>query len=108
MALQAGRLREQVTIQAESRTANGQGGFTTSWATVATVRAEVVGRSGSEAVKAGIERAVHQWQVTIRRRDDVTPQHRLQWKGRTLEIKSAMPDPRDRRDATLLVCESGV
>lgn len=103
-------MNEQVTIQAETRTANGQGGYTTSWANVATdptVWARVIGLSGDEALQAGIQRAVQQWRVHIRLRTDVTPKHRLLWSGLTLNVKAAMPDPRQPRDFTLLICESG-
>ena len=105
------RLKERATVQVECRTPNGQGGFITGWSPVATVWAEVVGLSGEEAMKAGIERAVQQWRVTIRRRDSVTSAHQLQWHRRCgdlrLQIKSVMPDPKDPLTATLLLCESG-
>jgi SPP1 family predicted phage head-tail adaptor len=112
MGLAAGRLRERVEIEAEVQTSNGQGGYVSAWSVVATVRAEVNGLSGGEAMRAGIERNVQQWRVTIRRRDDVTAKHRLQWlrPGNTrvrLDIKATMPDPKLPRDATLLLCESG-
>ncbi|HVQ09530.1 MAG TPA: phage head closure protein [Allosphingosinicella sp.] len=98
-----------MTIEVGTRTPNGQGGYTIVWAPVATapnVRAEIIGLSGDEALKAGIERNVQQWRVTIRRREDVTAKHRLKEGSVVYDIKSVMPDPRSEA-ATLLICETG-
>jgi SPP1 family predicted phage head-tail adaptor len=106
------RLRDRVSIEAPTLTDNGQGGQDETWAAIGTMAAEVYGLSGSEAMKAGIERAVQQWRVTIRRRDDVTAKHRLQWllggTTKQMEITAVMPDPKAPREATLLLCESGL
>jgi head-tail adaptor len=59
--MQAGRLRERVTIEAETRVPNGQGGYATDWAplpTAPTVWAEVIGLNGGEGIRAGVERSV--------------------------------------------------
>lgn len=110
MNLRAGEMDQRVALQSEQRTPNGQGGFTTAWAnlpTAPTVWAKIEGMSGNEAVQASIERAVTQWRVIIRKRGDVTPKNRMLWKGLVLDIKSAMPWPKDPRAALLLICESG-
>jgi SPP1 family predicted phage head-tail adaptor len=109
--MNAGSLTEKVTIQQEVRAANGQGGFTTSWSDVETaprVSANIVGMSGDEAISAGVERSVTRWRVTIRRRPEVSPRHRLLWNGLVLNIVSAMPLPNDPRAFTLMVCENQV
>lgn len=109
--MRIGDLIERVTIQAESRVQDSQGGYTTSWSNIATtptVSANVRGLSGGEALQAGIQRSVQQWRVVIRRRTDVTPKHRLTWNGLVLDIKAAMPHPDYPRQYTLLVCESGL
>jgi SPP1 family predicted phage head-tail adaptor len=106
--IDAGRLNKRVAIQIEGRVPNGQGGYETGWGAVAerpNVWAEIIGLSGDESLRAGVERNVQQWRVTIRRRDDVTTKHRLIHKGQVFEIKSAMPDPK-WDDATLLICET--
>lgn len=108
--MNAGDLIEQVTIQAESRVANGQGGYTTTWANVGTDPtpwANVRGLSGDEALQAGVQRAVQQWRVVLRSRSDLTPKHRIVWNGLSLNIKAVMPLPDDPRAYTLAVCESG-
>lgn len=103
-----GKLRELIEIQRETRVSNGQGGYTTSWSLLARVRAEIVGLSGDEALTAGVERSVQQWRVTIRRRRDVSPKNRILWGDKLLDIRSDMPDPKDPRAFTLLICESGL
>ena len=108
--MDAGQLRDRVTIQAETRTANGQGGYSTSWSNVATtptVCANILGLSGDEALQAGIQRSVQQWRVIVRKRSDLTTKHRLVWGGVNLDIKSVMPLPDEPRAFTLLMCESG-
>ena len=107
--IDSGRLNRRVTIQSETRVDNGQGGYTTSWADVKTVSAEIIGLSGDEALAAGIERSVQQWRVTIRRRPIATTNRMVGAKapflGRIFNIKAVMPDPR-ADDATLLICET--
>lgn len=108
--MNAGDLIEQITIQAESRSANGQGGYTTSWANVgtdATPWANVRMLSGDEALQAGVQRAVQQWRVVLRYRTDLTAKHRIVWNGLNLNIKAVGPLPEQPREYTLAVCESG-
>lgn len=111
--LQAGRLRHRVRIEAKTRVANGQGGSTVAWTLVAIVRAEIIGLSGDEALKAGVERSVQQWRVTIRTRA-VTTQNRLVYldadptlPAGPCDIKAVLPDPR-AEGALVLMCETGV
>lgn len=107
--IDTGRLNKRVTFEADVGGDNGQGGQVEDWQPIParpTVWAEIIGLSGDEALKAGIEREVQQWRVTIRRRDDVTAENRMLHGGRVYDIKSAMPDPKSE-DATLLICETG-
>lgn len=107
--LDRGRLNKRVTIEAPTRQDNGQGGEIVTWDPLparATVWAEIIGLSGDEALMAGVLRGVQQWRVTIGRRDEVTPEHRLTRPGQVYEIKSAMPDPKSE-DGTVLICETG-
>lgn len=107
--MEAGRLRERVTIEGETRVKNGQGGFTTDWTEVATkVPAEIIGLSGDEALRLGAERSSSQHRVRIRRRGDLTVKNRLVWKGHVMAIKSVLPDPREPQAMQLLICEIGL
>lgn len=107
MGLAAGSLRELVSIEAESRVSNGQGGFTATWAEIDLVNANVVGMSGNEALRAGIERASTQYRVTIRKPSAVTAKNRLRWNGQVMSIHSSMPHPNYPTEAILLLCETG-
>lgn len=102
-----GDLRELIDIEQETRVPNGQGGFTSSWAKVSDEWANIVGMSGDEALMSGVQRAVQQWRVIIRYRSDVKPKNRLRWGDIVLDVKAAMPLPKDPRAYTLLICESG-
>jgi len=104
-----GRLNKRVTFQSKVWADNGQGGKTVTWQNLPTrpaVWAEIIGLSGDEALRAGIERNVSQWRVTILRRDDLTGECRMLHGGLIYDIKSVMPDPK-ADDATLLICEVG-
>lgn len=106
--MQAGQLRERVTIEDEVRQANGQGGFVTSWAPIAQkVPAKIIALTGDEALRLGVERSVSTWRVTIRKRPDVTPRNRLKWGALVLAVRSVLPDPTEPQTALVLVCESG-
>jgi SPP1 family predicted phage head-tail adaptor len=98
--------RDRVTIEAEQRTPNGQGGYTTGWSPVATVWAEVIGLNGNEAMRASIERSVSLYRVNLRKRDDVSAANRLRWNGRVLSITSVLPHPQEPRTALQLLCET--
>ena len=104
----AGRLRDRVAIELETRQPNGQGGFVTAWAPIAgggSVPAQVIGLSGDEAISAAVERSVQQWRVTIRDRPGLTTKHRLRRGGQLLDVKSILPHPNFDR-TLVLICES--
>jgi len=111
MSLRAGRLRHRITIQEQNLVSNGRGGFKPAdgvdpWRPIAaSVPAEVLALRGDEAVKHLVERAVQIWRVTIRPRTDVTPTHRLVWKGITMNIKSVALSVAG--DELVMTCASG-
>ncbi len=107
MSLSAGRLRQRVTIQSPVGTPDGGGGNVRTWSSVTTVGAEVLPVNGGEAFRAGIANATQFYRVTIRFREDVTPIHRLLWKGTPLNIRT-IGDPTNRREELLITAESGV
>jgi len=91
-----GDLRERVTLQQATETADGQGGTVRTWAALATVWAQVL------AAGAGREN----YAITIWRRTDVTPQMRVVWGSKTLQIEGVR-DPDGRRVWTTLDCVEG-
>lgn len=108
MSIGAGELTELIRLERETRVANGQGGYDTSWSEFAKAWAQVSGLSGDEALQSGVQRSVQQWRVTIYRRADVQPTDRIVWGNLILDIKAAMPLPKEPQRFTLLICESGL
>lgn len=90
MSVVSSRLRERVTIQQLSVAADGYGGQTRSWVTLATVFAEVepVYSIQSEKEVADQRIANAGYRVWIRLRTDVTASMRIQWKSHVLTIHS--------------------
>lgn len=83
-------MRQQVTIQAVSRTPDGQGGFTESWVDGDTVWASVEQKKAWEKFQAQQEQTPVVWAVTIRYRGDVTSASRLKYGTRVLWVKEVI------------------
>lgn len=103
MALRAGTLNKRVILQTVSRTSNGGGGFTATWADTTTLWArieELAGREGFEAQQIA-SHLTHK--VTIRYRTSVIPQQRLKYGTRILKIESVI-NPDQRNEMLELMC----
>lgn len=98
-----GRLDQRVAILRKTGTDDGAGGTTDTWATVSTVWASVLPKSGAEGVAAMQAREATTYDVVLRARVDVTAADRLLWSGRTLKIDSAPPPGRDLYRALVAV-----
>lgn len=94
--MRAGTLREQVAILVATPTSDGEWGPGESFQAVTTVSASVIARSGTEPEKDSGVAAVTSYDIIIRYRADVSSTNRLTWRGKTLEIVSAI-DPDGRR-----------
>ncbi len=107
MAVKAGRLRHRVTLQSAADTADGGGGFTTTWSDVATVWAAIEPLKSRERLFAQqLENPVTH-RVTIRYRAGVTAKMRLEFGARVFNIRGVINA--GERDRTLeLLCEEGV
>lgn len=115
MTIDARKLRDRVTIEAENLIDNGKGGRTRpsgqdAWKAVDTVWAECLALRGSEALQSVVERSKQLWRVTIRPRGDVTTSMRLTWHDAMIgdvvaNIRSVAPN--DDRDAFVMTVESG-
>ncbi len=84
----ASRMNRQITIESPTMTANGAGGFTTSWNTFATVWAEVVPATGREIFDSDHMEEVQYATFTIRYLDGVTPTMRISFSGDYYNIRS--------------------
>ncbi len=86
----ASRLRQRITIQAESEAADGMGGSTVSWVNVATVWAELLPLRTGAVERLNefqlSERITHR--IVMRYRNDVTAKHRISYAGRVFNIRA--------------------
>lgn len=104
--MDAGKLRERVTVQQASESRNALGETVQTWGTYATVWASVEGISSREALYAGQQQISISHRVLIRYLSGLTQSMRLQWRGRTLEIVSLL-EHRNRSEHELL-CQEAV
>lgn len=96
--MDAGRLRDRVTIRREVNTKNARGGLDRSWTTLGSeIPAEVRSINGREAVIGSVLQGVAHFQVTLRYRSDVSVADQLVWNGRELNVHSAEDRLGDRR-----------
>lgn len=83
-------LKHRVSIQSKSDASDSQGGFTTSWATDATVWAAIQPMKGYEKFQAQQLQTPLSHKVTIRYRSGVTTAKRLLFGSRVLHIKEVI------------------
>jgi SPP1 family predicted phage head-tail adaptor len=92
-----GALRRRMTLEQQTRAADGGGGVTVTWAAVIDLWAELTGLSGAEQfVAEGLQgRVTHQ--ITIRKRFDVAPAMRFRMGVRLFYVETVLgrdgPDP---------------
>ena len=103
----ASRLRQRVTIEQPSESADGAGGTTRSWTTLATVWAELLPLRGAENLLAFQQQAELTHRVTLRYRDDVTTAMRLSYDSRVFNIRSTR-NVEERDQLLELLVEEGV
>jgi SPP1 family predicted phage head-tail adaptor len=102
--MQAGRLRNRITIQSLQSGQDEIGQPVTTWADVATVWADIRYLSGVESIKSDAEASIVKVSIRIRRRTDVTAAMRVVFGTTKFQIKAVLPDEqaRERLD---LSCE---
>jgi SPP1 family predicted phage head-tail adaptor len=106
MALDAGTLRERVTVQQASESRNRLGESVLEWATFAEVWANVQGVSAREFLLAGQQQVELSHRVKMRYLTGLTSKMRLSWRGRTLEIISILEH--ENRSIHELICQEAV
>jgi SPP1 family predicted phage head-tail adaptor len=94
-----GALREIVAIQAKTRTADGMGGFTVSWATVAgaPTRAMITAAPGSERWGFMRQTPGNTYKMVTRHFAAATAAQRVTWKGKEYGVLGVV-DPDGRED----------
>jgi SPP1 family predicted phage head-tail adaptor len=104
--IQAGKLRERVTVQQATENRNRLGESISTWSTFAEVWASVQGVSAREFLLAGQQQVEISHRVRMRYLTGLTPQMRLSWRGRTLEIISILEH--ENRSVHELICQESV
>jgi SPP1 family predicted phage head-tail adaptor len=88
--IDAGKLRERVTVQQASESRNALGETVLSWATFAERWASVEGVSSRELLQYGQQQIEVSHRVRMRWLSGLTQSMRIVWRGRTLEIVSLL------------------
>lgn len=101
--MDAGRLRERVTVQQASESRNALGETVLAWSTYAERWASVEGVSAREALTLGQNEITITHKVQMRYLNGLTQRMRLQWRGRTLEIVSLLEH--ENRSRHELICQ---
>jgi SPP1 family predicted phage head-tail adaptor len=100
-----GHLRHRLTLEAPQETADGLGGVTRTWSTLVQVWAAIEPLSGGDAVVAGkrVARLTHR--VVMRKRGDVSLNHRFRLGARSFAIRTLRDAAEDGRFLECLVEE---
>ena len=88
--IDAGKLRERVTVQIASGTTNALGETVLAWNNSTAVWASVEGVSAREALAAGQQDITITHKVRLRYLPGLTQNMRFAWRSRTLEIVSLL------------------
>lgn len=106
--MEAGQLRWRIAIQVKTRAADGQGGYTESWATITggNVWASIEPASSRELFMAQQLQHVVTHKVTIRYVAGVTTAHQIVFGSRVFNIQSVLNTDENNRTLVLL-CEEG-
>jgi SPP1 family predicted phage head-tail adaptor len=101
-----GRVRHRAILEAKTLTADGGGGFAETWEPYALVWGELVPASGDESVQAGRVESRVSHKLIVRRRTDVSANHRVRVGERTFAI-TAVVDEGPQAFWMTLLCEEG-
>jgi len=104
--IRPGELRERVTVQVASGATNALGETVLTWSDSTQVWASVTGVSSREALLSGQQDTSISHKVRMRYLSGLSHQHRLAWRGRTLEIVSLLEH--DNRSVHEILCTEDV
>jgi len=102
-----GKLNRRVKIQEETRTTDGAGGFTRTWATIATVWGKLTPMSGREALDAAQQTNMQKFALKIRYRTGVSTAKRVLISDDVYNIRNSFNIDQKRRYLDAVV-EKGV
>lgn len=104
--MNAGQLRERVTVQQAADNRNALGEVVQSWSALSTRWASVEGVSARELLNSGQQQVEMSHRVRMRYMTGLTQQMRLLWRGRVLEIVSILEH--GNRTEHELLCQEAV
>ena len=104
--IDAGKMRERVTVQVASGSTNTLGETVLAWNNSTAVWASVEGVSAREALALGQQETVVTHRVRMRHLPGLTQQMRFSWRSRTLNIVSLLEH--GNRSEHEAVCEEAV
>lgn|SRR5690625_3468587 len=104
--MRAGKLRHRIEIQKKDRVSDGGGGYYYDWVIVATVWASVEPLSAREFLQAQAVQSEVTARITIRYRDDITPDMRILHRGQTYYIQGVLADNRSGLEYLTLPCST--
>ncbi|NLS28161.1 hypothetical protein S2M10_31700 [Sphingomonas sp. S2M10] len=96
-------LRHKLEIRRPTEAPNDDGGYDTSWTTIATPWAEVLGLDGRESVMDQALQGISTYRIRIRWRGGIEPADQVRgYAGRELNITSAV-DPDGKREQLVIL-----
>jgi SPP1 family predicted phage head-tail adaptor len=105
--LYAGLLDKKISIQRESRTPDGAGGYLLSWVDFASARAYIKPLSGREAVQAERIQASVTHRFAMRYKAGILPSDRIVYAGRVFNIRAVI-NVEERNRWLEIVADEGV
>jgi SPP1 family predicted phage head-tail adaptor len=89
--MRSGLKREQIVIQVNTPSADGDGGFAASWSTFATVWARAEFMTGRELEGMQKVNSAVSLKFTVNYRADVLVTHRVSWRSKIWQIEAILP-----------------
>jgi SPP1 family predicted phage head-tail adaptor len=103
--MRAGELRETITFQQIDPIRDAFNAVVDNWIDVLTTRAKVETLSGTEYIAQQAAGASLSHKITLRRQTGVTPDMRVKWRDRYLDIQAVLDD---QRESITLMCSEVV
>jgi SPP1 family predicted phage head-tail adaptor len=105
-AFPIGEARQRVVLETKVLTADGGGGYSENWEAYALVWAALELEGGGEPLEAGRSEMRVSCRIVIRRRSDVSVNHRVRLAARVFAIRAIVDSGVQSASMTLL-CEEG-
>lgn len=100
----AGTLNERITIEQAIGARTPMGVQQSDWAVVCRCLASIVLEGAGAESEAQALSAMPRFRVTIRRRDGIAIDQRINWRGKLMMVRQMLDDPRTR-DRIIMRCE---